>query len=161
VSIEHSLATRWGEPDLLHPSTRIATWFTRPAGVVTQLGACKIIDQPMVDYLINILHDEVRKRFDGVQTYALHDWSSIEDFDFRARTRLLTWCVAHRREFADSGIAHPPLSPAWKMAINVGKVTLDAGKFPFHLFPSVELGIEVLGLRRFTRTSIPPSIRCP
>lgn len=161
MSIEHSLATRWGEPDLLHPSNRIATWFTRPSGVVTQLGACKTIDQPMVEYLINTVHAEVRMRFNGLQTYALHDWSSIADFDFRARTRLLTWCVAHRREFADTGIAHPPLSPVWNMAINVGKLTLDAGKFPFHLFPSVELGIEVLGLQRQTRVSGAPSIRCP
>ena len=160
MSIEHSLATRWGEPDLLHPSNRIASWFTRPSGVVTQLGARKTIDQSMVDYLINTVHVEVRKRFGGVQTYALHDWSSIEDFDFQARTRLLTWCVAHRREFVDTGIAHPPLTPVWKMAINVGKVTLDAGKFPFHLFPSVELGIEVLGLQRNTRASTLPPNRC-
>ena len=159
MSIEHPLARLWGPPDLLHSSSRVAAWYTQPAGVVTQLGARKIIDQAMVDYLITTVHSEVRKRFVGFRTYALHDWSSMEDFDFEARGRIVSWCVQHRSEFVDTGIAHPPLTPLWKMAIHVGKVALDAGKFPFHLFPSIELGIQVLGLRRVTLGSTPPAGR--
>ena len=114
---------------------------------MTQLGSRRKIDVAVVDYLTNVLHPIVRQRDPGVKTYALHDLSMMADFEFEARTRMLRWCVQHRNEFSDTGIAHPPLTSMWTMVINVAKVTLDSGGFPFRIYPSIDLGIAALGLR--------------
>ncbi len=101
----------------------------------------------MTDYLIGVVHATVRTRFGTMKTCALHDLASMEDYEFDARNALVGWCVQHRHEFTQTGIAHPKLTPFWNMAIQAAKFTLDAGGFPFRLYPSVEHGIEVLGVQ--------------
>ena len=146
----HSLRTEWGEPDLLDPATDIAAWFTDPPGVVTQLGIRTHIDSGMARYLMHRVHRAVRAKF-REKTYALHDWTCAESFDLEARGLLIRFCIDHRSDFIDTGVAHPPLTPLWRMATAIGKKALDVGGVPFQLFPTIEEGIARLKLRRAFR----------
>lgn len=147
VVAEHPLVLQWGMPDLLDRTTRFAAWFTSPPGVVTQLGSRKHMDQGMSQYLTDVLHPRVRERFGDRKTYALHDVTTMINFDYGARAHMVSWCIEHRREFQLTGMAHPPLNALWNMVINAPMVALSAAGFPLKLFTRLEDGIALFGLR--------------
>lgn len=148
---EHSLVRRWGPPDLMDPLTRVAAWFTEPCGVVTQLGSRKMIDLRLARYLTDSLHNRVREHFRGKKTFALHDWSTLEDFEYSARTLLVTFCLSNQKDFADTGIVHPPLNALWNLAINAAKTGLEFGHFPFRVFPNLDEALRAFQFQARTR----------
>lgn len=132
----------------MHEPTGFRIWFTRPLGIVTQMGHVSDVGDDLAEFVSTRSQawlDERRR--DGQRFAYVHDWRGLEKYSAAARKTMTDWALAVHDRAERIAIALRRDAKLARMGVSVATLALQVVGFRVEVVDDPQPTIDALGLR--------------
>lgn len=132
--LEHWL----GKPHTACPKTGYAGWFLRPAGVICELGAQKLVTGDTARFVRDTLHPELIERGgDGPYRIGLN-WTGMVGYDAEARNLFVELGRENKHVYGDTTVCIPDVHAVARIGIRSAAAVLTVAGVRINVVESLE-----------------------
>jgi len=132
----------------VHEPTGFRIWFTRPLGIVTQMGHVSDVGDDLARFVSTRSQswlDERRRH--GERFSYVHDWRGLEKYSGAARKTMTDWALSVHARAERIAIALQHDAKLARMGVSVATLALQVVGFRVDVVDDPQPIIDALGLR--------------